>query len=596
MSRPPSIDPLTLPDIVNNIIPYLKTHPEDNRSLAYAARVNKAWNALYTPALWENVFFEPYTGTRRSDYYGPDFRRQGIHVRYLHIESMGEDHLQLIGPQSWPYPPLLTSLILSLGVMCVSSLDIVESDAQMEIVVRFLATVKSTLTRFEFSLWGAVPQAGVSALGMIDDTTTGAGDGFAALKELQLNLDIVDGSTEVSWNSLLRLLRVCPHLEKLELTTIDLSGPAVMTDNNEHEGDQMKGIDHGLQGVHLLAEQQTKITTLSLVGFAMDDVTLAHLLGKTPPLTKLAVRFEEGIKDDFLDALPTLCLNVTKLLFSGLTYRCALPLEQLTLDDCTVDDQTLHHIASSQGRNLLELTLRHCKHVTDSGVMAILKGCYRLTAFVVANNPLVTMAILLDDSDYNNNQDNNNYYAKLSISDMERRQNKWSCYKTLKRLNTNSIGLDYGLEIAQNQAAFRGIRRRIRMLPALEHLGMTVTKADNELVKGFLRVEDQKLQETERSRGGGCETQAENAGEIDTATATNNAGATKGAALMGPRLRVLDAWGLHAGGFTEEDIERFLRNFPGLKDFHTNSWIVSKEMTDKFAKAGVELQSWGRRT
>ncbi|KAF9092145.1 hypothetical protein BGX29_010592 [Mortierella sp. GBA35] len=85
---------------------------------------------------------------------------------------------------------------------------------------------------------------------------------------------------------------------------------------------------------------------------------------------------------------------------------------------------------------------------------------------------------------------------------------RWSCYKSLKRLDIRRLGVveldldhwDNTTRIERNRKAFRKIQKRIRMLPNLKELTVSVFGADEELIQGFLGIEDQDKEESEGAR------------------------------------------------------------------------------------------------
>ncbi|KAF9079692.1 hypothetical protein BGX23_003430, partial [Mortierella sp. AD031] len=83
------IDPLTLPEIVDIIIPFL----DKKRFLTQAAVVCKAWNQLYTPILWRDMGI-----VRLGSNTILNFERQGIHVRQLQLVNLENRNFDLVAP------------------------------------------------------------------------------------------------------------------------------------------------------------------------------------------------------------------------------------------------------------------------------------------------------------------------------------------------------------------------------------------------------------------------------------------------------------------------------------------------------------------
>ncbi|KAF9149201.1 hypothetical protein BG015_009018 [Linnemannia schmuckeri] len=189
----------------------------------------------------------------------------------------------------------------------------------------------------------------------------------------------------------------------------------------------------------------------------------------------------------------------------------------------------------------------------------------------------------------------------------ESKQKRWSCYKTLKRLDIRELaivdlGQNYTAEdprIEENKAAFRRIRQRIGMLPVLEDLTVSVSGVDDELLQGFLGIEndDQGHQEHQTD---------EIEARMTTSTTTITINARREGAgsphhrhpnqevarsLVGPRLRKLRVQGRKEQGYSGADIVRFLRNFPGLKVYRSYQTHRSKypEMAHGLKDAGIEI-------
>ncbi|KAG9071873.1 hypothetical protein KI688_006090 [Linnemannia hyalina] len=374
----------------------------------------------------------------------------------------------------------------------------------------------------------------------------------------------------------------------------------------------------------------------SLQGMMID------LLGKTPQLTSFSIAHN---KTDFLVALPMLCPGVRELaivycglippsvfsrFFQSLAVgshnnqpqqqqqrgRASLQLERLHLCECNLEDRSLEHLASSLASTLLHLRILKCSVVTDSGLKAVLQRCHRLESLVLLDVIGLTPAIMTDDTDVNNN--NTDLGTTLLTTDQEERQ-KWACYKTLKHLDIRNLGLqppEIFLEDSPNRA-FRRIRQRIRMLPALEQLAVCVWDADEELLQGFMGVEekDQGHQARQLTIGenGEGEVVNENANQTDAEVTaavpipTTDSVAGGGAesphhrphqhndqeakTLVGPRLRTLTIWGQQGKTFIGSDLDRFVRNYPGLRELNTSTVVLSKETVDRLREAGIEALS-----
>ncbi|KAK3848118.1 MAG: hypothetical protein J3R72DRAFT_506015 [Linnemannia gamsii] len=470
---------------------------------------------------------------------------------------------------------------------------------------------------------------------------------FAALEELTLTFSPIGVRRGLPWELLLLLLEACPHLTSFKLGLVDLYASSIATGNNHIQGtttistvattieaeNEEEGSGQRLQSIRFLEKQHTSITDLTLRLLTTNDKTIAHLLGKTPHLTRFEINQLALSTGDFLASLPVLCPDIKILKLTNcpmipssayrclFQHRCGLQLEQLLVYAITLDDPTLRLIASTQGDTLQESTIWGCSKVTDVGFKALLAGCHRLTYLAPNYNFAVSLSIIADD---NENDDDGDVDDRDDMTaDTERRQNQWSCYNTLKQLRITSLGMQYPLakniplrppQIMQNREVLRRIRRRIRLLPALEHLWISVPGVDDELIKGFLGVEHQERQEAEGMRSSADHSGNELANEIceettttmkTTATnsisaiSTNAATVTAAAArttrrpLVGPRLRILNVFGLKQNGYLGEDIDRFLKNFPALKVFEMTKVTVkdSTDMVERFRKAGVQVRT-----
>ncbi|KAG0070918.1 hypothetical protein BGZ89_012069 [Linnemannia elongata] len=263
--------------------------------------------------------------------------------------------------------------------------------------------------------------------------------------------------------------------------------------------------------------------------------------------------------------------------------------------------------------------------ITDSGVKSVLSRCHRLESLGLLEVDGLTLAIMTDDSDVNNNNDTD-LGSTLLMTSQEERQ-KWACYRTLKQLDIRGLGIrragyDFlGSDSPQNRAAFRRIRQRVRMLPALERLAVSVWGADEDLLQGFMGIEEedqrhQFRQLTMEGENGEGEVLNENADQTEAeATATVPTPTTDGAAsggagsphhhqnqhnnqeartLVGPCLRLLKVRGQQGKTFIGSDLERFIRNYPGLRELYTSTIVLDKEAVERLWEAGIEGQSTKR--
>ncbi|KAG0251930.1 hypothetical protein BGZ95_006756, partial [Linnemannia exigua] len=245
MTSPSPIDPLTHSDIVSNIIPYLKTHPKDTKTLARAARVNKAWHAIYTPALWLHVYLQGDDDYESPETFcGLNFQRQGIHIHRLEIQYLNASYFRLITvPQQQQQEQLQSGASLYPNL---KSLCLISYNAPGEELCRFLKSVKSTLRQFSLHAVGIRAknaEAVITALVTTTDsiTTQGNQGGFEELKTLELGfVDHFGDLVCLRWSSLVRLLEAFPRLAMLDLTSIYLGSPVatIYSDEQEEEGEE----------------------------------------------------------------------------------------------------------------------------------------------------------------------------------------------------------------------------------------------------------------------------------------------------------------------------------------------------------------------
>ncbi|KAG0260134.1 hypothetical protein BGZ95_004519 [Linnemannia exigua] len=337
-----------------------------------------------------------------------------------------------------------------------------------------------------------------------------------------------------------------------------------------------------------MEKEQTSITDLTLSSVTTDDKTITRLLGMTPHITRFEIDYMTISAGDFLASLPVLCPDIKILKMSNcplipssaymrlFQYRNGLQLEQLFVSRIALDDPGLRLITSTQGDTLQELTIWGCNKITESGFMALLAGCHRLTYLAPDYNLQVPLSIMADDNDDDGDVDDCDGITAKAELETERRRNQWSCYNTLKQLHIISFGV-----------------------PGL----------DDELANGFLGVEHQERQGKRGNADQGRNEVANDICEKTTTTmmttATNsisaisaNAATVTGAvvkatwqSLVGPRLRTLKVSGQKQDGYVGEDIDRFLSNFPGLKVFETTKIAAGTEMVERFRKAGVQVRT-----
>ncbi|KAF9086894.1 hypothetical protein BGX23_008521, partial [Mortierella sp. AD031] len=362
------IDPLTLPEIVDIIAPFL----DRKQSLASAARVCKAWNRLYTPHLWRKLSI----GSRDSA--ALNFARHGTHVRQLYLDTLEDSDFDLIAP----FCPNIESLAL---ILCKITLERLAS---------YLRTLAPRLKRLRVKTAMACADKLISVLGAESPHQDGGANGGSALEDLRLVFDLFRGElVEISLDALMGLLEALPGLKKISIKWASIRDADAMSSNNRSLGSSMdvampmaEELDdgRGLQD-NGFVEAQSALTHLSFLAAEIEERTLVRLLGKTPRLASLHIHSNDFLTGDFLTALPTLCPELTHLTMEmcrsipGSAYmrlfqssssspgHRTLRLEFLRLELCNLDDQSLQYLASTQGDTLLELDLRYCKNVTDSG-------------------------------------------------------------------------------------------------------------------------------------------------------------------------------------------------------------------------------------
>ncbi|KAG0212124.1 hypothetical protein BGX33_003895 [Mortierella sp. NVP41] len=512
------IDPLTLPDIVHNIVPFF----DGKQSLAHAALVCKEWNRIYTPYLWRNTDIH-----KKHDNAILNFERHGVHVRHLRLGSFEDSHFDLVAPFC-PH---------------VDRLDLWNTRVSFGRLVAYLRTNGQGLKRFQLNAAHALdrPERGITVHldELVSLLATGAhragnggspGTGGPALEELELRF-CIGSSIDLCLDTLEELLGAC---------LVQILHP-VPTANND-------GRSAGLADpVTTTTAAATAVKEKQEVGNGLQD---DGLVGSQSALTSLSLRELTRLNISSCKDIPS---SVFAQFFQTLSSpeHHSLALEYLHLQHCKVDDQSLHHLASTQCDTLLELTLR---------------------------------SIMMEDSP----------------------AERWSCYKSLERLRIRGLGVteirhrywNDDTRIEQNPEAFRKIQKRVRMLPNLQELNVSVSGAEEELVQGFLGIEEQEeeLEVGGAMRDDAVETADEIGNKRSTDKITGGAATTAGLSsstariLVGPRLRTLRIGGLKRGGLVGKDIGRLLKNYPGLKDVYLFPGEDSfKEMKDRLTEAGIAL-------
>ncbi|KAK3839191.1 MAG: hypothetical protein JOS17DRAFT_728323, partial [Linnemannia elongata] len=408
----PSIDPLTLPDIVTHIIPYL----DSQQSLARAARVCKAWNTLYTPALWRVI---PYSC---MDNASPTFERHGALVRQLTVGYLNDRHLDLISP----FCSHIESFYLRGNCF-----------ASAKKLAPYLRSIRPTLQRFVVNSTELRPEDVVLVL--VDD-----GDVDLALKELKVNY--FGRPSTLLWKWLMVLLKMSPNLETLQWQSVEILAPVDKAVQNHI--DQLlgtvtateEGFGQEEKDARLL-EERTKITSLTLQSVIVSEDTLIQLLRKTPMLRSLHHSPQYPSTGEVLGVLPTICPELKILIYisgSLIPFRTStqlfrpsaitnqsLRLEGLYLDQCELDDTSLDLLISTQGSTLLDMTLWKCIPFTDSRAKAILSGCHCLANLYIYGDHTVTLATREGDETDN------------LVADAKRKG--WKCHKALETFEIHNV-------------------------------------------------------------------------------------------------------------------------------------------------------------
>ncbi|KAG0376565.1 hypothetical protein BGX24_007541 [Mortierella sp. AD032] len=354
---------------------------------------------------------------------------------------------------------------------------------------------------------------------------------------------------------------------------VDLYASSIATGNNHIQGttttttvattieaEEEEGSGQRLQGIRFLEKQRTSITDLTLRLLNTNDKTIAHLLGKTPHLTRFEINQLALSTGDFLASLPVLCPDIKILKLTNcpmipssaymclFQHRCGLQLEQLLVYAITLDDPTLRLIASTQGDTLQELTIWGSSKVTDVGFKALLAGCHRLTYLAPNYNLAVSLSIMADDNE--NDEDGDGDDRDGMTADTERRRNhkKPTIASSADYAEPRSVPTDSTTDSTTDSF--------------VACVGSFVDKcswSDDELIKGFLGVEHQERQEAEGMRSNADHSGNELANEIcEETTTTMKTTATN-----------------------------------SLKVFETTKVTVkeSTDMVERFRKAGVQVRT-----
>ncbi|KAF9092144.1 hypothetical protein BGX29_010591 [Mortierella sp. GBA35] len=264
------IDPLTLPDIVGSIVPFL----DKKRFLAQAAVVCKAWNQLYILILWRDM------GTVRLG--NNTILNFDLSVRYCGIT------LERLAPYLGTLAPKLKRL----------QLEAIAVNRRNELV---------------------------SAIGVEPPHEEGGIDGGPPLEELRPMFSHYPGQVvtpALSLDTLVELLEARPGLKKIDLGNTSIINSATTTNNDHPLGSledvvmpttmAMEELDggRGLQNNRVVGTQSA-LTHLSLSCVYIDDKALVLLLEKTPRLNSLDIDSNHSLRGHFLDPLPTLCPELT---------------------------------------------------------------------------------------------------------------------------------------------------------------------------------------------------------------------------------------------------------------------------------------------
>ncbi|KAF9082096.1 hypothetical protein BGX29_004088 [Mortierella sp. GBA35] len=286
------IDPLTLPEIVDIIIPFL----DRMQWLSRAAVVCRAWNQLYTPVLWREMDID------REDNTPCDFGRQGIHVRQLRLGSFEDPHFDLI------------------ALFCpnIESLSVRYCNVTMETLAPYLRTLVPRLKRLE--LVSAMDSTDEFGSALAAGLSHGGDGGGSALEELELRCLRYGAEYDgLSVGTLVGIPDAYPGLKKIELNFIRILSLVTATENgcplvpSEEEmatttlaarmGNQDGG--RGLQDDRFV-KTHSALTHLFLGASEIKDSTFVQLLRKTPRLISLLIDSNKHFTGSFLDAFPTL--------------------------------------------------------------------------------------------------------------------------------------------------------------------------------------------------------------------------------------------------------------------------------------------------
>ncbi|KAG0333910.1 hypothetical protein BG000_008785 [Podila horticola] len=438
-------DALAMPEIVAAIA----QHMRQNRHVATACLVSKAWNALWTPILWRDLEFD-----RKEDTLPHEFDRQGQWVRNLTFDLAKDVHFAMFEPHC----------------RALQGLNLGSCEITSEKLMPYLKHLSPTLRWLELESY-AIEAA--SLFPVLSNHLHG-------LEYLNFSFPSYKGPSVLHINALLDLLHNCPSLKEIELTgvkiAIETEDPNIPTDLDSADYQQLQPT------TNLTTKKASRLEFLTLESCILSDTALTIILDLTSNLKSLFIARVHSITDAGIQQIPALCPQI-----SSLTLTSCVQLEPDTFSRLFTDKKTIWHLryvdlamsniddtalgvlVRDQGDSLEFLAIERCQKITDTGVEAILRHCHRLESLSLYGLVHATAAV------------------------MDGPQDRWACWRTLERLDIRKLGvvdLQFRFtkddpRIATNRAAFAQIKHRVQLLPRLHKLAVGIFGLHAELLQGF---------------------------------------------------------------------------------------------------------------
>ncbi|KAG0201045.1 hypothetical protein BGX28_006065 [Mortierella sp. GBA30] len=514
-----AVSALALPEIVDTIASHVKI----KRHMAKASLVCRAWSVAWTRPIWRNMDLDRKKGPipESLPLYGPI-------IRSLTYDNAKDEHLDRVLPHCQ-------------NLQC---LNLQTSKATVETLAPHLEDHLSKTLR-----WLELDTLVIEAMDVVPVLT----DYCHNLEHLNLMFPDFKAKSALPFKMLTQLLDACQNLRELELSDVDINTIGCEEITIQIPQTVSWNSENGREVMTVAVEATSKpsvhqrLRLLTLESAHITDLILLKLLSICPNLNTIYISTNSSLTESSIVRIPELCPEVNDLCLASCSsvsptayvslflppiyMHSPLALRCIDLSFSGVDDLAITMMAQTQEGTLEFIRLQDCDRVTDRGLEDVLKHCRRLTSLSISGTS-GTAAI------------------------MKGPKERWSCYKTLECLDIRKIGVvdmeriyaDDDPRIERNKEAFVHIKRRVEMLPNLRNLAVSVHGLHEELIQGF---------------GHGHRHHHSDQDKKELLTSVHIDGKCMGVVI--PPIQTLNVRGMVVRGFSDDEIDRFVENYPFLR-------------------------------